>query len=198
MRYSIYETLKLIFNVLYTKLIIPNARLIRFPIDIRGKKNIVFGKHLTTGYYCRLETYSIIPSPTPPHLHIGKCVQINDFVHITATKSVIIGDNVLIASKVFISDSLHGSYKGDELDSYPLIPPQKRYLSSSPVFIDENVWIGESVSILPGVRIGKGVIIGSNSVVTKNIPDYCIAAGNPARIIKRYNFNTNHWEKIIE
>jgi lipopolysaccharide O-acetyltransferase len=195
MKYSIYEILKLTFNILYTKLIISNARLIRFPIDIRGKRNIDFGKHLTTGYHCRLETYS---SCNRKILQIGKGVQINDFVHITAIESVIIGDNVLIASKVFISDSLHGSYKGNELDSDPQIPPEKRCLSSSPVFIDENVWIGESVSILPGVRIGKSAIIGSNSVVTKNIPEYCIAAGNPAKIIKRYNFNTNHWEKIIE
>ena len=52
------------------------------------------------------------------------------------------------------------------------------------------------VSILPGVEIGKGLIIGANSVVTKSIPDYSIAAGNPAKVIKQYNFNTKRWEKI--
>ncbi|GHU05615.1 putative lipopolysaccharide biosynthesis O-acetyl transferase WbbJ [Spirochaetia bacterium] len=193
-KYSLAEIIRLIFYIIHTKLILPNARLIRFPIDIRGKKNIEFGSNLTTGYNCRLETYSANKIKV---LKIGKNVQINDFVHIVASKSVVIGDNVLIASKVFISDALHGSYKGDAFDSDPLIPPINRSLSASPVFIDENVWIGEFVSVLPGVKIGKSSIIGSNSVVTKNIPDFSIAVGNPARVIKKYNFNTKRWEAIF-
>jgi lipopolysaccharide O-acetyltransferase len=68
-------------------------------------------------------------------------------------------------------------------------------LYSSPVIIEENVWIGEYVSILPGVTIGRGSIIGSMSVVNKNIPAFCIAVGAPAKVIKRYNFTTNKWEK---
>jgi lipopolysaccharide O-acetyltransferase len=190
-KYSKNEIIKLIFFIIYTKLILPNARLIRYPIDIRGKKNIEFGKYFTAGYYCRLETYA---EQKEKVLIIGKNVQINDFVHIAAKQSVVIGDNVLIASKVFISDVSHGSYKGDSFDSDPMLDPQKRELISSPVFIAENVWIGESVSILPGVRIGESSIIGANSVVTKSIPGYSIAVGNPARVIKRYDFNTQHWE----
>jgi lipopolysaccharide O-acetyltransferase len=193
-KYSLIEILKLINFVLYTKLILPNARLIRYPIDIRGKKNIEFGKNFTAGYHCRLETYAINKNKV---LIIGKNVQINDFVHITAKESVIISDNVLIASKVFISDTSHGSYKGGDADSDPRMAPKERKLISSPVFIGENVWIGEFVSILPGVRIGKSSIVGANSVVTKNIPDYCVAVGNPAKLIKKYNFETKHWEKII-
>jgi lipopolysaccharide O-acetyltransferase len=77
-----------------------------------------------------------------------------------------------------------------------MIEPQKRPLNSLPVIISKNVWIGESVSILPGVRIGKASIIGANSVVTKDIPDYSIAAGNPAKVIKKYNFATRCWERI--
>ena len=73
---------------------------------------------------------------------------------------------------------------------------QDRKLSAKPVIIHDDVWIGEMVSILPGVEIGKGSIIGANSVVTKYIPDYSIAAGNPAKVIKQYNFNTKRWEKI--
>ncbi|GHV47417.1 putative lipopolysaccharide biosynthesis O-acetyl transferase WbbJ [Spirochaetia bacterium] len=192
-RYSLAEIIKLGFFFLYTKIVIPNARLIRYPIDIRGRKNIEFGKNFTAGYHCRIETYSSSKSKA---LKIGKNVQINDFVHITASKSVYIGENTLIGSKVYISDTSHGSYKGDAFDSDPFVAPQKRQLSSSSVFIDDNVWIGEFVSILPGVRIGKSAIIGANAVVTKNIPDYCIAAGNPAHVLKKYNFQTKHWEKI--
>ena len=59
-------------------------------------------------------------------------------------------------------------------------------LSGYSVIIDDNVWIGEMTCILPGVSIGKGSIIGSNSVVTKDIPAYCMAAGNPAVVIKNF------------
>jgi lipopolysaccharide O-acetyltransferase len=192
-KYSLSEIIKLIFFVFYTKLVLPNARLIRYPIDIRGKKNIRFGKNLTAGHHCRIETHC---SNHKEVLIIGENVQINDFVHIAAKDKVIIDNNVLIASKVFISDISHGSYKGDDFDSDPMIEPQKRKLISLPVVISENVWIGESVSVLPGVRIGKASVIGANSVVTKDIPDYSIAVGNPAKVIKIYNFNTKHWEQV--
>ena len=117
------------------------------------------------------------------------------FVHIAATKKVEIGNNVLIASKVFISDICHGDYT-DKCPSSPEIPPVDRPLSAKPVVIHDNVWIGELVSILPGVEIGKGSIVGANSVVTKSIPAYCMVAGNPAKIIKRYDFEKKMWVKI--
>jgi lipopolysaccharide O-acetyltransferase len=193
MSYSISELIKLSFYLFYTKLILPNARLIRYPIDIRGKKNIDFGWDFTAGFHCRIEAHTSGGSKV---LQIGKNVQINDFTHIVASESVVIGDNVLIASKVFISDTSHGSYKGDDFDSEPLMPPQKRKLFTAPVFISENVWIGDGVCVLPGVKIGKSAVIGANAVVTKDIPDYCIAVGNPAKVIKQYNFATGHWSKV--
>ena len=61
--------------------------------------------------------------------------------------------------------------------------------------IEDGVWIGNSVIILPGVKIGKKSIIGAGSVVCKSIPDYCVAVGNPARIIKRYDHSSNIWRK---
>jgi len=67
---------------------------------------------------------------------------------------------------------------------------------SKPVKICENVWLGENAIILPGIEIGKNSVIGAGSVVTKNVPENCIVAGNPARIIKKYNFDNKKWEKI--
>jgi len=129
---------------------------------------------------------------------IGENVQINDYVHITGIKMVRIGDNVLIASKVYISDSSHGSYSGDMNDSNPDIIPKERTLSYREVCIKDNVWIGESVTILPGVTVGRASIIGANSVVTKDIPEYSIAAGNPAKVIKEYSFQQNKWMKKVK
>ena len=67
-------------------------------------------------------------------------------------------------------------------------------LSAKNVYIGNGCWIGEQVCILSGVSIGEKCIIGAGSVVTKSIPDYCIAAGNPAKVLKKYNFETKRWE----
>lgn len=178
-----------------TKLFYRPARIIRFPFDIRGKKYIRFGKKFTTGRGCRIEAYPIQKGQIV--LQIGQNVQINDSVHITAMKSVCIGNNVLMASRIYISDCSHGDYSGGENDSKPETPPMQRPYVYKAVKIEDNVWIGESVSILPGVTIGKGSIIGSNSVVTKDIPSFVIAVGIPAKPMKRFNFEIQKWEKII-
>lgn len=188
-RYSLFQLFKLALDVVRTKIVFPNARIIRFPFDVRGKKYIDISKGFTSGIGCRLEAY---PEGENKVLHIGRDVQINDYVHIAASEKVFIGNNVLIASKVFISDLNHGSYKGPDSDS-PLSIPNTRKLSTNPIEICDNVWIGEGVCIIPGVRIGYGSIIGALSVVTKDIPDYSIAVGNPAKVIKEYDFEMNEW-----
>jgi lipopolysaccharide O-acetyltransferase len=141
---------------------------------------------------CRIEAH---PPDNYKDLCIifGENVEINDYVHIAAHKRIEIGNNVLIAGKIFITDLNHGSYGKNDIHDSPEILPNDRQLSAEPVIIEDNVWIGEFVSILPGVRIGKGSIIGTMSVVSKSIPEYCIAAGSPAKIIKRYDFNLGKW-----
>ncbi len=192
-RYTLLGYFKLFIWFIRTKMISSKARIIRFPFDLRGGKFIDFGKQLTTGIGCRFEAFS---ENNEKVIHFGDNVQINDYVHICGMKSVKIGNNVLIAGKVYISDNSHGSYKNDIEDTSPLIAPIKRKYHISPVTIEENVWIGENVVILPGITIGKGTIVGANSVVTKSLPDYVIAVGSPAKPIKKYNFESNRWEKI--
>jgi lipopolysaccharide O-acetyltransferase len=95
-----------------------------------------------------------------------------------------IGSNVLIASKVFISDQDHGGYGSDDYHDSPDVPPALRPLSAKPVIIEDIVFIWECVSVLLGVTIGKGFVIGTQSFVTKDIPPYSIAIGSPARVVK--------------
>lgn len=192
-RYSFFQLIVMSFHVIRTKFLFKKARIIRFPCDVRGKKFISVAKGFTTGVGCRLEAY---PKNTNKVLFIGENVQINDYVHITAMEKVSIGNNVLMASKIYISDCTHGSYSGDNNDSNPKINPSERALFSFPVIIKDNVWLGESVSILPGVTIGEGTIVGANSVVTKDLPDFVIAVGTPAKPIKKFNFQSQKWEKI--
>lgn len=193
MVYDILGVLRLGVSVIYSKLFFPQAKIIRLPFDVRNKRYIQIGNGFTTGFGCRIEAYPIDNCKT---LFFGKDVQMNDYVHITSRERVAIGNNVLIASKVYISDCSHGSYAGDGNDSNPNSIPKDRPLFSKPISIEDNVWLGEFVSVLPGVTIGKGSIIGANSVVSKDIPSFVIAVGAPAKPIKKFNFETSRWERI--
>ncbi len=192
--YGFFGFVKLVVSFLYTKIFFRQAKLIRLPFDIRNRKYIKIEKNFVTGFGCRIEAYPI-DITNNCCIKIGSNVQINDYVHISGIKSVSIGNNVLIASKVFISDNNHGSYNMATSDS-PLSIPKERNLTSKPILIEDNVWLGESVCVLSGVTIGKGAIVGALSVVTKNVDPYTIVAGNPSRIIKRFNFGTEKWENF--
>lgn len=195
-RYTFNTLIYYIYCFIRTKMVSSKIRLIRFPIDLRYRKFIEFGEGFTTGVGCRLEVEKMGNNlrSNEKRLIFGKGVQINDYVHITAAEKVIIEDNVLIASKVYISDCSHGSYGINDIHDSPKTIPKDRKVYSSPVIIRENVWIGENVAILKGVEIGYGSIIGANSVVSKSIPANCIAVGIPAKVIKEFNYTTNKWE----
>lgn len=193
-RYGLLGSFKLVISIIYTKLFFRSARLIRLPFDVRNRKYIKIGKYFTTGFGCRLEAFPA-NNDIKYCIEIGENVQINDYVHIGSIESVKIGNNVLMASKIYISDHNHGIYEGEFCDN-PLIIPAIRKSVSKRVIIEDNVWIGESVCILPGVIIGEGSVIGALSVVTKSIPPFSIAVGNPAKIVKKYDFVTNKWIKL--
>lgn len=193
-KYSFYQIISLFLSVLKTKFICKNARIIRSRTIIRGRSMIDLGKRLTTGSNCRIEAF-VSDGDNSIKIRFGNWVQINDYVHIAAIQSVKIGDNALIASHVYISDNSHGSYKGDKNDTSPDIIPTKRPYYVAPVKIGNRVWIGEGVIVMPGVTIGDGAIIGAHSIVNKNIPANCIAVGSPAKVIKKYNFDTTKWER---
>lgn len=121
-------------------------------------------------------------------LEIGDGTYIGRFCHIYATSSIRIGRKVLIADKVYLSDNMHG-YQDIEL---PVIDQQVQQLQ--PVVIGDGAWLGENVCVV-GASVGKHSVIGANSVVTRNIPDYCVAAGAPAIIIKRFDHEKKEWRR---
>ena len=169
-----------------TKLTMPQARLIRRPIYVRGAKSIMGAKNLTTGRFCRFDL-----DGTNPTLSIGDNCEMGDMTHIVALANVKIGKNVLIASKCFISDTSHGFYFGIDASS-PDTPPSSRALFSGKVVIGDNVWIGENVVILSGAEIGDGCIVGANSVISKKIPENCIVVANN-QILKIYDYYRQEW-----
>ena len=101
-----------------------------------------------------------------------------------------IGKDTIFASDVLITSENHG------MNPESNIPYHAQPLSTGEVTIGQGCWIGEKVSIISGggVRIGDKCIIAAGAVVTKDIPDYSIAGGIPARVIKRYDFEKHMWQ----
>lgn len=156
------------------------------PLRLDGKKRIFIGYGCNVGYKSWLAAMPL--TGNLPELVIEDGCAIGNFNHIYATKSVILHKNVLTADKVYISDNLHGY---DDVET----PIQKqKIIQNRTVEIGEGSWIGENVCVL-GAKIGKHCVIGANSVVNKDIPDYCVAVGAPAKVIKRYDCDTNTWQK---
>ena len=122
-------------------------------------------------------------------LIIGNNARIGAFNHIYATGSIIIEDDVLTANSVYITDNMH---EYADINTPIWEQPIKQL---NKVVIGEGSWIGEHAAII-GASVGKHSVIGSNAVVTHDIPDYCVAVGSPAKVIKKYDFEIKQWIKI--
>ncbi len=170
----------------------PDARL-------GGVQYIQIGEKFVAGRGLWLEAvmdYPVAGQIFSPKLIIGDRVSVGEYVHIGCNHRIVIGDDVLMGSKIYITDHNHGVYRGEDADS-PAIPPGDRRLTEGEsVEIGARCWIGEFVTILPGVTIGEGCIIGSHSTVTHDIPANSIVVGSPARVVKVWDEMTCKWRRI--
>lgn len=151
-----------------------------------GQKYITIGDRTGFGPSLYLTAWDTYPAETEeqhfePFIDIGKNCYFGAWNHITAINKIVIGDGCLTGKWVTITDNGHGSFSQEDLK---VKPSSRNVISKGPVIIGKNVWIGDKATILPGVTIGDGVIVAANSVVTKSVPDYCIVAGAPARVVR--------------
>ena len=116
--------------------------------------------------------------------HIG-----NDF-HAGAALRVLIGRNCMLASGVTILDHDHDF--GDPFDPHRA----REGVVAAPTVIEDGAFLGERVAVLKGVRVGNGSVVGANSVVCSDIPPLTMAAGIPARPLRRWSESTRTWERI--
>lgn len=104
---------------------------------------------------------------------------------------VTIGNDIRLAQNITVS-GLNHDYQDVSM------PIHEQGVSTSPITIQDGSWLGANVVVVAGVTIGKHCVVAAGSVVTKDIPDYSVAVGNPARVIKQYNKETKTWEKVAK
>jgi acetyltransferase-like isoleucine patch superfamily enzyme len=156
------------------------------PLKIDSPKNICLGENVRIGRLTWLAANPIAKGGFC-NLKIQDETYIGNFNHIYCTSQILIGKKVMTADKVYISDNLHG------YENIELAISEQAITQLNPVSIGDGTWIGENSCII-GVTIGKGCVIGANSVVLKDIPDFCVVAGNPARIIRRFDIISKKWK----
>lgn len=129
----------------------------------------------------------IVSSNPDARIKIDKNVYIGRFANIHTGSDILIGEGAVLSDYVYLSTLSHG------LD--PLAGPiiQQESYDKGPIILGSNVFIGFGCKIMPNVKLGDWCIVGAGSVVTKSFPGYVVIAGNPAKIIKHYDFKSNAW-----
>jgi acetyltransferase-like isoleucine patch superfamily enzyme len=161
----------------------------------RGKHTLIFGRarmdvmpfnHFEIGNNSTIEDFTFVNNGMGP-------VKIGNHSFLGAMNVVIgpvtIGDHIMTAQNVVMSGLNHGF--DDVTIGFRYQP-----CSTAEITIGDGCWIGANSVITAGVNIGKYCVVAAGSVVTKNVPDYSIVAGSPAKIIKQYNHALKQWEKV--
>ena len=149
------------------------------PARLAGVENIEVGERVFFGPGCWLQTLSR-EGHAAPRLIVGSGTCVSGTAVLSAASEVVLEDEVLLARNVYVSDHIH---RYDDL-TRPILAQGVDKVQA--VRICRGAWLGQNVVVCPGVTIGKGSVIGANSVVTRDIPDYCVAVGAPAKVVKRF------------
>jgi maltose O-acetyltransferase len=152
---------------------VPLSTRLRGKVHIAARGEVVFGEGITL-------VGNVVPIEFVSHkggrILVGDHTFINYGSSISAHELVSIGRDCLLGHYTFIIDN-----NQHDLWHHLVVPPP------GPVIIEDNAWIGSHSIILPGVRIGHNAVIGAGSVVSEAVPPWCVAVGNPARVVRRLN-----------
>jgi acetyltransferase-like isoleucine patch superfamily enzyme len=162
-----------------------------FPVAaLYGEEHIELGEGCIIGPYCSLSA-GVMPGQVLDHspvVTIGDRVLIGKGSGIVGHHAVEIGDDVFTGHHVYITDANHG-YEDRSL------PIGKQFAATRPVRIGSGSWLGHGTVVLPGADIGRNVAVGAGSVVTGALPDFSVAVGNPARVIRQF-VEGEGWVKV--
>lgn len=162
-------------------------------ITFQNPECLYFGKNVKIGdgtLFLPCKEYENVKYEPSIIIHDGCAIgKGNSFASIDRIE---IGENVLFAGYVHLTDHSHGY---EDINS-PI--KDQKLISKGPIVIENDCWLGFQSEILSGVHIGKHSIVAARAVVTKDVPPYSIVAGNPAKIVKQYNFENKKWEKVTK
>ena len=150
--------------------------------QVLDPQNITIGDDVIFFKDCILESWYTAEKEIIPTIVIGNHCRFGEYTHITSSNKIVIGDNLLTGRFVLITDNTHGKMDGRDLEEHPAM---RELVSKGPIHIGKNVWLADKVSIMPGVSIGDGSVIAANAVVTHDIPANSLAAGIPAKVIRK-------------
>jgi acetyltransferase-like isoleucine patch superfamily enzyme len=158
--------------------------------ELTGAHRMAFGDDVFIGRDSQIMLGAERAAPGP-QIVFGRGTSINRRALIVAVNEIVFGEYVLTAPGIYVADSSH-EYRnvGVPVTMQGLEP------SSGRVHVGDHAWIGIHVAIVGNLSIGRGAVIGANAVVTRSIPDYCIAAGQPARVVRAYDDRPQAWVKI--
>lgn len=159
------------------------------PYRVLNSKYMQIGRNVKIRKDSRIECLPLFQgNKYNPQIIFGDGVHIGYNCTFLCTDLLQIDRDTILAGGCMISTENHG------VNPESAVPYHAQPLTSAPVHIGAGCWLGQNVCVLPGVTIGRRCIIGTNAVVNKDIPDYSIAVGVPARVVKTYNFNKHIWE----
>jgi hypothetical protein len=158
------------------------------PMRLKNVQNVFIGRNVRINKHAFLLT-QCLPGNAKPRIVIGDGCVIGHMNHITSVNEVTIGKGVLTADRVHISDNSH-------IFTDPTVPILEQGITSKgKVSIGDGSWIGENASVL-SCRIGKNCVVGANAVVVHDIPDYSVAVGIPARVVRRFDPESQTWKRM--
>jgi acetyltransferase-like isoleucine patch superfamily enzyme len=148
-----------------------------YPVRLSGEERIEIGDSVFIGRGCWLQTLRDADNSSVA-IRIGSGTSFAGACVISAVRNVVLEENVLLARNVYISDHIHRyTNRG--------VPVKEQGVDKiESVLIKRGAWLGQNVVVCPGVTIGQGAVIGGNSVVVHDIPDFSVAVGAPARVVK--------------
>lgn len=153
---------------------------IELPVRLTGERRIALGSRVFVGANAWLQVLDHEEGGNDVAIRIGDDCGFAGGSVISAVKSITIGSHVNLARNCYIADHTH-AYQDVTSDI-----ASQGLTDIRPVTLEEGVWLGENVVVLPGVTIGRGSVVGANSVVNVSLPEYCVAIGVPARIVRRF------------
>lgn len=161
-------------------------------VRLYGARHIQVEDGVIVGHHVILRALTEYPWTSPPQTFIPELVLkrgcfINNFTQISCARRIVIGEEVMIADRCFIADHNHAYTDPDRsVKAQPLTVPGE-------ISIGTGSWLGTNSCVLGKVAIGCHCVVGANSVVTQDLPDFCVAVGAPAHVIKRYDPARRTW-----